>query len=210
MAGRRSPGDGRGFGILLRPPRRFRIACNRNAFSVRTILHEPAVALSQALRMGIDAFDSRNVAARRQQVLMDRQQHFAANLQWRGQQQVHGAAYRALGRIFQRHHAITDIAGFHRAKNLIDGIAQYDRRLSTEMLDHCLFAECSTRAEARNRKGILQRTARGNDFGEQVHDHLVGQRSRIVLRQPPQHLGFALRAINRTVVLEFADGMRRR
>src|SRR3979409_1658209 len=78
------------------------------------------------------------------------------------------------------------------------------------MLDHCFFAEGSSGAEARDREGVFQRTTGGNDFGEQMHDYLVGQRSRIVLRQTPQHLCLTLRAVNRTVIFELADGMRRR
>ena len=123
---------------------------------------------------------------------MDGEQDFAADFERRREQQIVRARDRALGRVFDRHYAVMDRAGFDLAKHVVYRCARLQLRLAAELADGRLFAERALRPQVSDRNAVLERAARRHDFGIQARKRRRRQRAAITRLHAPQHLRFAL------------------
>ena len=96
------------------------IAPDRNALRIGQHAIQPLVALRQRLGVRIDLFDRIQVGFVGEQVLVDAQDHFAADFQLGAKQEIHRPANGALGRILHRHHGIMGMAGFDLTEDVVN------------------------------------------------------------------------------------------
>lgn len=210
VAGRRRlAGDSRCALLFGRLLGRLGIAADGNARRVGKVAVEPFVALGKRLGVGIDLGDLLQPVGPGQQVLVDAQHDFAANLEGRREQQIHGPPHRAFGGILHRHHGVMGVGGFDFAKNVVDrGLRQKPGGMA-EMLGGGGFGKGTQGAEEGNAQGLFQRKAGRHDLAEEPGDLLVAQGPGVVALDAPQHLGLPLGTVDvaglAVAGLDFAD-----
>jgi hypothetical protein len=137
--------------------------------------------------------------------LVYRQQHLAAHPCGGCQQEVKSAPHRPVGAVLHRHDAESHLPRLDLTKYFVDGCAGHALHRAAETLERGFFAERPARAEKGHGHGLLERTAGGDDFGEQAVHGIGRQRAGVTVLQPPQHLGFALGPVHGPVALQAAN-----
>ena len=211
LAGRVA-GDGRRIGFRGGQLRRLCVAADRHALRARQRAVQPLVALCQRLCVRIDALDLAERGRLGEQMLVDAQHDLAADLERRRQQEVEGAADRALGRILDRNDGEVGVVGLDLAKDVVDRELRQQARGVAEVAHRSALGEGTERPEEGDRERLFQRQADRHHLPEQPGDVVVGQRSRIGLLQAAQDLRLALGAIDEAgfavLRLDLADALR--
>ena len=168
--------------------RRLRVTADRNPLRVGQHPVQPFVALRQRLGMRIDPGDPPQAGFAGQQVLVNAQHEFAADPQRCRQQQVHRAADRTLGRVFDGNHCVLRVPGLDLAEDIVDRDLRQQAGRVTEVLGRRRFRKGAERAEKGNSQGLFQRQAGRHDFAEEEGDVFARQRARVGFLQAAQHL----------------------
>ena len=170
------------------------------------------VDMSECLRMRAHHLDRRQIAAERQQIMVNRQCDLTGNRHRRGQQYVERPGHRAFGRILHRHHTELGGAGLDRAKHVVDRCARQTAHRMTEVVERGLLAIGSDRTQIGGDRRLFKRPAGRHDLAPDIGDVLVMERAVAHRLQTADDLLLALRAKHRGIkrLLHFAHRVRNR
>ena len=205
--GRNGRADGSAVWLLRCTPRRLGIGGQGHALGAGQVGIEPAMALRQRLRMGIDPLHAIAMTTAGHQVLMHPQFNLATDDEAGAEQQIECAGDHALGRVLHRHHGKVGAATLGTAEHLIDGSAGHALDRMTEMLIQRHFAERPLRPEIAHRQRLLQAATGRHHFHQHLADCGIRQRAGIGTTGVVQHLRLALRPVSRCAALGMADGL---
>ena len=188
--GQTAVADGRRAGLALRPPGRGSRGFHRHQSGIGQVRPQPAAALGQRLRMGVDGAHLGQRGRVAQQAMGDAREEFGLDVHVVAQEKVEAHAHGALEGVLQRHDAQLALPPGHFFKDLRQIVAGMEDGRVPQIFHARKIGEGAFRAEVGHMLRALQRARGGQDLAPDGAQVAVGQRARVLPGQIVQH--FAL------------------
>ena len=149
------------------------------------------------------ALDVAEFRRARQQLLRDVEIGFPADHHVRVREAVEGHVDRAFGAVLDGDDAVLRAAALHFLEDVDDRAGGPVHRRFAETEERRLVRERRGRREERDRHGLLEGAAGGEDLSPHRARHVGGQRAGVPVRDPPEDFRLTLRRVDRGARVPF-------
>jgi hypothetical protein len=158
----------------------------------REVLRQPATALRERLRVGVDALDRGEPIGHGEQAVRDLEHQLTADEESALEQGVDGVGDGALRRVLDRHHAVEDGRAADRVEDALDGGRLGVARREPEERTRGDVRVRALGPEEGDGDGCLDGQARAHHLAVHGDDRLAREATGALLREPVEERALAL------------------